>query len=292
MVTEFSNLAGTMAKEYAERAGEPAEVGLAIAEMEMPRSSAAAAPTTLSGATLSLADRFDLLTSMYAIGAVPTGSADPYGVRRTALGIVRVLRDFPALSQVTVTAGITAAAERLGKQGITAAPEVLGQAADFVRQRYELQLLDQGQPHGLVRAVLPAADCPSRADTLLAVLAAQLPTGTEADPGAGVVQALQRVLRILPADMSEASDDPARLTEPTEVALIGVVADIEAAMAGQEGDLARLFAVSGAFPDAVNEFFETIRVLADDPAVRAARLGLLRRIVAVTVPEVNWNVLG
>jgi glycyl-tRNA synthetase len=140
--------------------------------------------------------------------------------------------------------------------------------------------------------VLPAADCPSRADTLLAVLAAQLPTGTEADPGAGVVQALQRVLRILPADMSEASDDPARLTEPTEVALIGVVADIEAAMAGQEGDLARLFAVSGAFPDAVNEFFETIRVLADDPAVRAARLGLLRRIVAVTVPEVNWNVLG
>jgi glycyl-tRNA synthetase len=291
MVTEFSNLAGTMAKEYAERAGEPAEVALAIAEMEMPRSSTAAAPTTLSGATLSLADRFDLLTSMYAIGAVPTGSADPYGVRRTALGIVRVLRDFPALSQVTVTAGIAAAAERLAKQGITADPEMLEQAAGFVRQRYELQLLDQGHPHRLVRAVLPAADCPSRADTLLGVLTEQLPSGTESDPGAGLVQALQRVVRILPSDMSEASDDPARLTEPAEVALVAVVGDVEAAMAGRQGDLAQLFAVSGAFPDAVNGFFETIRVLADDPAVRAARLGLLRRIVAVTVPEVNWNVL-
>jgi glycyl-tRNA synthetase len=62
-------------------------------------------------------------------------------------------------------------------------------------------------------------------------------------------------------------------------------------MAVREGDLAHLFAVSGAFPGAVNTFFESVRVMDDDPAVRAARLGLLRRIVATTVPEVNWNVL-
>jgi glycyl-tRNA synthetase len=291
MVIEFSGLAGTMAQEYATRAGEPAEVALALAEMEMPRSSGSAGPTTLAGAILSLADRFDLLTSMYLIGAIPTGSADPYGIRRTALGIVRVLRDFPALSAVTVSAGIGVAAERLVRQGIAADPQVVDQAGDFVRQRYELQLLEQGNPHRLVRAVLPAADCPSRADALLAILGEQLPTGTEGDPGAGLVKAVQRVIRILPAEEPRAVGGVAQLSEPAEIALAGVVGDIEKAMNGREGDLAHLFAVSGGLPEAVEEFFDTIRVLDAEPGLRASRIALLRRIVAIAGLEVDWTVL-
>jgi glycyl-tRNA synthetase len=291
MVIEFSGLAGTMAKEYATRAGEPAEVALALAEMEMPRSSASAAPTTLPGAVLSLADRFDLLTSMYVIGAIPTGSADLYGVRRTALGIVRVLRDFPALSAVTVSTGIAAAAGRLARQGVAADPLMIGRAADFVRQRYELQLLEQGKSHRLVRAVLPAADCPSHADALLAILTERLPDGAETDPGAAMVKAVQRVIRILPPGEPEAVSELSHLTEPAEIALAGVVARIEKAMSGRDSDLAHLFAVSTALPDAVEEFFGAIRVLDADPAVRASRLALLRRIVAIADPEVDWTAL-
>ncbi|OIQ68334.1 glycine--tRNA ligase beta subunit [mine drainage metagenome] len=287
MVIELSSLAGTMAAEYATRAGEPPAVAQALAEMEMPRSSNAASPASLPGAVLSLADRFDLLTSMYAIGAIPTGTSDPYGVRRSALGIVRVLREFPALAAVTLSEGIRTAAARLAIQGITVEEKMQAQALEFVRHRYELQLLEAGHPHRLVRAVLPSADCPARSDALLKILTEVVDT----EAGVALVAAMQRVLRILPADAIAASDDLGPFTEPSEVALAEVVTNLKLAMAGHDGDLAYFLSIASALPPAVDLFFESIQVLSNDPAIRATRLGLLQSIVRTAVPELDWNSL-
>ena len=284
MVVELSSLAGTMAREYAVRAGEPEAVAQAIAEMEMPRTAASSGPESVPGAVLSLADRFDLLTSMYAIGSVPTGTSDPYGVRRTALGIVRVLRDFPALSAVSVPEGIEAAARRLEADGITVDAEAREKAAEFVRQRYELQLIDAGARHDLVRAVLPAADRPARADALLASLSAAL----ESDADGAVLAAIQRVLRILPEDTPVDRSEP---ESASEQALVREVERLEQAMAGREGDVERLFAAAGDLPAVVETYFEQVRVMDPDPAVKAARLGLLARLAAVAVPEIAWTEL-
>ncbi|MGJ9411925.1 glycine--tRNA ligase [Aeromicrobium sp. CF4.19] len=284
MVVELSSLAGTMAREYAVRGGETEAVAQAIAEMEMPRTAAAAGPQSVPGAVLSLADRFDLLTSMYAIGSIPTGTSDPYGVRRTALGIVRVLREFGQLNAVSVPEGIAAAARRLSADGIEVDPAALEQAAAFVRQRYELQLLDAGARHELVRAVLPAADRPAAADALLA----SLTEAVEADTDGAVLGAVQRVLRILPPD-TPTSDVPAET--PAERALEREVVRLEEAMSGRDHDVAHLFASAGDLPAFVEQYFEDVRVMDPDPDVKAARLGLLARLAAVAVPVVAWNEL-
>jgi glycyl-tRNA synthetase len=289
MVVELSSLAGTMAQEYAVRAGESAAVAQALAEMEMPRSSASGEPLSVPGAVLSLADRFDLLTSMYAVGSVPSGTSDPFGVRRTALGLVRVLRAFPALSAVSVRDGIRAAAERLAEQGIEASPAVQEQAVDFVRQRYEQQLIEAGHPHAVVRAVLPAADRPARADELIAVLT----DAVQDEQARSIIAALQRSMRILPAGFT---GGPAvgvlpDSAEPAERELASVVTRIEEAMAGHEGDVARLLSVAGALPAAAECFFDEIRVMHDDRDVREARLGLLARVAGLSGREVDWLAL-
>ncbi len=289
MVVELSSLAGTMAHEYALCAGEPPAVAQALAEMEMPRTNTSAPPRSVAGAVLSLADRFDLLTSMFAIGAIPTGTSDPFGVRRTALGIVRVLRSFPALEDVSIPAGIKAAADRLALQDVTASDEALTQARDFVVQRYELQLLDAGQPHELVRAVLPAAGRPARGDALLDTLARVLAD----DQGRAIVTAVQRALRILPSDPIPRTAIPVA-PEPADQELDRVVTAIEAQMSGVPESLRldRFFEVAAGLPDAVDRFFTEVQVIHPDPATRAARLALLRQVADVAGSEIDWAAIG
>ena len=93
LVVEMSSLAGFVAREYSLRKGETTAVADALAEMEEPHTTASPVPATLPGSLLALGDRFDLLASMFALGAKPTGSSDPYGLRRAALGVVRILRE-------------------------------------------------------------------------------------------------------------------------------------------------------------------------------------------------------
>ena len=100
LVTEMTSLAGFVAREYALRKGEPQAVADALREMEQPHTSADAVPASLPGALLALGDRFDLLMAMFALGAKPSGSSDPYGLRRAALGVARILREVPGLAGI------------------------------------------------------------------------------------------------------------------------------------------------------------------------------------------------
>ncbi|MGH3155846.1 MAG: glycine--tRNA ligase, partial [Streptosporangiaceae bacterium] len=225
LAVELSSLAGVMASEYALRAGEDPAVARALAEMEMPRSGGGALPGSQAGTVLSLADRFDLLTGMFIINAVPTGRSDPFGVRRAAIGIVNVLRAFPELAAVSVRYGIEQAAARYAQQGIEVPPGCLAAAAELVARRYEQQLSDAAEEHRLIQAVLPFAGRPAHADALLSTLRQRA-----AEPGfLALAEALQRVIRILPDELP-APADPARLALPAEVALASVTGDVTKAM--------------------------------------------------------------
>src|SRR5689334_23632202 len=110
--------------------------------MEQPRSAGDALPASTAGALLALADRLDLLLGLFAVGANPTGSSDPFGLRRAALGVVNILRAFPELVQITLERGLDAAAARLTKQGVMVPENALFEAREFAIRRYEQQLLD------------------------------------------------------------------------------------------------------------------------------------------------------
>ena len=280
MVIELSSLAGTMAREYAKHAGETDEVAQALFEMEQPRSAGDPLPTSTPGALLALADRFDLLAGLFGIGANPTGSSDPFGLRRAALGAVSILRAFPDLRAITLPAALTAARAQLG---LDVPEETVAAAREFTIRRYEQAVLDAGNDHRFVNAVLPLADAPVVADETLAQL-----TDLASDQNfAELVAALQRVRRIVPAD-TKAGYDPEALTEPAEIALHQAFTTLGSRPEG----LAAFATATSALTAPINTFFDEVLVMAEDPAVKAARLGLLAGIRDHAAPVLDWQALG
>ena len=145
LVTEMTSLAGFVAREYALRKGEPRPVAEALYQMEQPRTTADALPASMPGALLALGDRFDLLMAMFALGAKPSGSSDPYGLRRAALGVVRILREDPALAGVSIRDGLAAAATALRAQGVEVSAEAVAAAEDFTIARFAQLMRDEGR---------------------------------------------------------------------------------------------------------------------------------------------------
>ncbi|HEX2130866.1 MAG TPA: glycine--tRNA ligase [Actinophytocola sp.] len=285
MVIELTSLAGVMAREYAVRAGEPVEVAQALFDMERPRSAGDAAPATVPGAVLALADRFDMLVGLFAVGAAPTGSSDPFGLRRAAAGVITILRAHPGLREITFARGLSAAAEHVRAQGIEVAPATLTEAAEFMTRREEQQLLDAGHDHRHVAAVL-ALPPATAAETL-----AELESRQGDEEFAALAAALQRVRRIVPAD-TEASYDPTRLTEPAEVTLHQTLTKVTESLGTGTDDLAEFVAAASALTAPINTFFDDILVMAEDQDVRRARLGLLAAIRDLAAPTLDWQALG
>jgi glycyl-tRNA synthetase len=283
MVVELTSLAGTMAREYARRAGETEAVAQALYDMELPRSAGDPVPSTTPGALLALADRFDLLAGLFGIGAKPTGSSDPFALRRAAAGVVAILREHPSLKAITLATGLRAAAAEIGAQGIDVPAESLEEVVEFTVRRYEQQLIDRGDDHHQVAAVLPLATAPAVADETLAALQQLVGSGDFAD----LVAVLQRVRRIVP-EGTEPSYDPGKLTEPAEVVLHEAVQKVGQAPTG----LADFVTAASVLVEPVTTFFDEILVMAEDPDVRAARLGLLATISALAAPVLDWQALG
>ncbi|WP_284305935.1 glycine--tRNA ligase [Mobilicoccus caccae] len=279
LVVEMSSLAGFVAREYALRKGEPVDVADALFEMEQPHTSADAVPASVPGALLALGDRFDLLAAMFGLGAKPSGSSDPFGLRRAALGVIRILRERGELSALTVRDGLEAAAARLAEQGIVCPPESLDAAEEFTLGRYAQLLRDEGRPADVVTAVLPAAGRPGVADAHAKGLEA-----LSSDAGFHeLVEQIVRIRRLVPAG-TPATYDAALLTEPAEVSLREAVE----AMPVPTGLPA--FAKDGAsLVKPIAQFFEDILVMAKEEDVKAARLGLLASVLATAPDDLDWQ---
>jgi glycyl-tRNA synthetase len=286
MVVELSSLAGTMAGVYAREAGEPDAVATALVEMEQPRSAGGAIPRTVPGALLALADRFDLLAGLFATGARATGSSDPFGLRRAALGVISILRARPDLADIGLLEGLAAAAGRLRDDGVQVTREAQGEAYEFMKRRYEQAVLDGGAEHRLVQAVLPLAARPAVADAALADLESLM--GDK--DFAALTAALQRSRRLVPAG-TPAEYEASALTDPAELDLHAAVAAATPAVRSAR-TIAEFAAAAGPLADPINTFFDNVLVMADDPAVRAARLGLLAGINELAEGRLDWVALG
>lgn len=283
MVVELSSLAGTMAREYAARAGETPEVATALYEMELPRSAGDALPATKPGALLALADRFDLLMAMFALGAKPTGSSDPFALRRAALGVVAILRDQPALSGISVRHGLEVAANRLRSQGLGVSDESIDTATEFVTGRFGQQLRDEGVPAALAAAVQPLADSPGKAEAALH----DIESVRSRDGFPRLVEATQRITRLVP-EGNPAAYDSGVLREDAELALhakVTTLPDLAAAALPEWADAA------GPIVPELERFFDEVLVMAEEPELRAARLGLLQTIVARAPYGIDWRAL-
>ena len=271
MVGEFPELQGTMGAYYARHDGLPAEVAEAIEDHYKPRFAGDALPRGEVGVIVALADKLETLVGLFGIGQLPTGDKDPFALRRHALGVIRMLveRRLPLRIDALLKAGADAFAGRLD----TAPTAPL---TTFLVDRLSGLLREQGYSAQEVDAVLALrpqvlADIALRLAAVRAFL--QLPEA------AALAAANKRVGNILKkAELATAPTiDPALPAEPAERALRDALAQAGArsATAFEHGRYDESLLALAALEAPVDAFFESVMVNAEDPALRANRLGLL-----------------
>lgn len=273
MVIEMTSLQGIMGAHYALRSGEPEAVATAIFEHYLPRFAGDAVPETRPGLVVGLADRLDTLAGLFAVGLAPTGAKDPFAQRRAALGMVGNLIAWEL--DFDVRAGLDAAAARLPVQ---ASHESLEDSLAFVVERLRNLLLEEGFRYDVVDAVLAAqGENPARAARAVRALSEWV-AHRDWDT---VLPAYSRCVRITREASGTEQVDPERLQEPAERALYEAVLEAERAdrAPGSVDDFLNAFLP---LIPAIDRFFDEVLVMVEEPALRESRLGMLRRIAALS----------
>jgi glycyl-tRNA synthetase beta chain len=275
MVGEFPELQGTMGRYYAQAQGEPEEVALAIEEHYRPRFAGDSLPRSKIGHALAIADKIDTLVGIFAIDQRPTGTKDPFGLRRAALGVLRILLEGRLDLDLLEALSIAAAAQPVQRPGVVA------EVYDFIAERLRGLLLERadGTTAEMIDAVLAARpDSPLDIEVRLRALKEFLQ-----HPDAPVLTALNKrianILKKAPPG-GNASVNPAALAEAAEVALHRALSDLRGSV--QESIAARRYAESLraliGLREAVAEFFERVMVLDENIERRENRLALLRDV--------------
>jgi glycyl-tRNA synthetase beta chain len=273
---EFTELQGAMGREYALTSGEPQAVADAIVEHYMPRFAGDALPEGEIGTILSIADRIDSIVGCFSAGLVPTGSQDPYALRRQAIGLIRIIDE----KRLPISIGELAsrAADLHGVEG-DARERLVEAVVEFLRQRARVVLIESGHDYDLVDAVLEASF-----DRLTGVRPrlTALSHFRRADDFAPLVIGARRVMNILKGQDAQPYD-PAALVEPSSVALAEArdraAAEVERAV--EAGDYDAAVRELLALRKPIDTFFDDVMVMTDDRTLRNARLGLLNEVRAL-----------
>jgi glycyl-tRNA synthetase beta chain len=277
MVGEFPELQGVMGGYYARHDGERAAVAEAIEDHYKPRFAGDALPRGDVGLIVALADKLETLVGLFGIGQVPTGDKDPFALRRHALGVIRMLIERTVAIDLDRLVGI--GAQAMGR--LLADKLATAQLIDFVYERLAGTLREQGYSAQEVDAVLSLR--PMRLADVSARLAA-VRAFAALPEAASLAAANKRVGNILKkADgVVEARVQPALLKEPAESALSQALVAVkpQADRAFDSGDYTASLRSLAALREPVDAFFESVMVNADDPALRANRLGLLAQLHA------------
>ncbi|MCB0254477.1 MAG: glycine--tRNA ligase subunit beta, partial [Anaerolineae bacterium] len=272
MVIEMTSLQGIMGREYALSSGESPAVAQAIFEHYLPRNSGDRRPESLPGLVVGLASRLDSIVGLFAVNLEPSGSADPFGLRRDALGIVQNLAE--AGISFSVRSGLEQAAVLLP---VPASPETVARAAAFVTGRLENWLRDEGYPYDVVQAVLAEqGDDPTAARRTVTALdeAVAAPDWSEV---LTAYARCKRIVRNLPERYAlTAADDP----EPSTKALLATW-QATAAAAVNTMNVSSLMSALRPLVAPINTFFDDVLVMAEDEDLRRARLSLLQAIAAL-----------
>ncbi len=288
MVTEMTALEGIMGREYALMSDEPNPVAQAIFEGYLPRSAGDILPQTPAGAALALSDRLDSLAGLFAAQLAPTGSADPYGLRRAALGLVQILLDRGLDLDLRKAFRVASAA-----QPIAVGAEVQEQIVNFVTGRLHVLLRERGYAHDVVTAVLAEqGHRPHRA----AVGVAELSEWTQRGDWPAILDGYARCVRITRQYDETFTLRPADFGAPAEQALYAAYKKADDALSPDDNVGAMLDAFVPVV-EAVTVFFGPadeggVLVMSPDPSVRENRLALLQRIGALAAGRADFSKLA
>ena len=272
MVVEMTALQGVMGRAYALRAGEPPAVAQAIEQHYWPQAAGDPLPESAAAAAVALADRLDTLCGLFALGLVPTGSADPFGLRRAALGVVQILLGRTQALDLRSALAVCAACQPLAV-GAAAQQDALA----FIAGRLRGVLLEAGHRHDVVEAVLAAkAHDPYAAQQAAAQLSAWLVRAEWAP----LLEAFARCARMTRELDGTTPVLPAALQHAAEQDLWRGLQAAEAACA-QHSSVDGLLRALQPLAPLVVKFFEDVLVMDEDAAVRSNRLGLLQRVAAL-----------
>lgn len=289
MVYEFPSLQGTMGRYYAAHAGEDPCVSAALEEQYLPRSAGDRLPETQCGRLLGLADRLDTLVGIFGIGEKPTGTKDPYGLRRASIGILRILIETPLELDLRIALERAAAVFPEG----TLAAGTVESVLEYVLERLEGYYQDKEVPGDRVEAVLAIGETtPSRLNRRVVAVHrfGGLPEGE------ALIAANKRIRNLLGKgemeDVAVVPPDPALFESRSEEglweAVQGVEAHIGSLLEAQDFDAALLRLA--ALREHVDRFFADVMVMVEDPRLRANRCALLGRVLALfrQVAEVSY----
>ena len=275
MVTEFTELQGVMGKEYALLDGESPEVAEAIFEQYLPRFAGDVLPQTEAGKVLSIIDKIDNIVATFSRGLIPTGSQDPYALRRQTIGILNILLNSEwniSLRPIIV--------ESMNLLNVPAEKqdELLGQVEEFITLRLKNIFLDREVPHHVIDLLLSnnelsVADAEGLVKALLA---------NRIDENVELVQAFTRMYNLV-KDVTYTGVDESLLKEDAERALYEAATKASEASidAWDNNDYDAVVAVPATLVPTINTFFEDVMVMDKDEAIKANRLQLVRLAYSV-----------
>ncbi len=282
MVVEFTSLQGVMGYEYALRSGESPAVAEAIVEHYYPQTKLPGERLSPAGLALNLANRLDSLCGLFAVGKAPTGSADPFALRRDALSVVTVLLE--TQTAFNVREGLALAAQLMP---VAVGASALAETAEFVTRRLEVVLRDEySLPHDVVQAVLA-----ERGDNpWLALQAARDLAEAVRQPGWEItLNAYARCVRLVRPIEAQYPVRPADFTEAVERELWAACQQAQAALPAGASLAAVIKTVAGMLVGPINAFFDGVLVMADDEAVKQNRLALLQAIRGLTAGYADFS---
>ena len=275
MVTEFTELQGVMGKEYALLDGESPEVAEAIFEQYLPRFAGDVLPQTEAGKVLSIIDKVDNIVATFSRGLIPTGSQDPYALRRQTIGILNIL--LGSEWNISLRPIFKASMELLNVPA-EKQDELLSQVEEFFTLRLKNIFLDREVPHHVIDLLLSnnelsVADAEGLVNALLA---------NRIDENVELVQAYTRMYNLV-KDVEYTGVNSDLLKEDAEKALFEAASKAsEASLAAWEAnDYAAVVAVPATLVPAINKFFEDVMVMDKDEAIKANRLQLVRLAYSV-----------
>ena len=276
MVGEFPELQGTMGKYYAQLDGEQPEIALAIEQHYQPRFAGDALPENAIGTAVALADKLETLVGIWGIGLIPTGDKDPYALRRAALGVLRMLMNYP----LSINDLLNTVADQFPANVLADKAKTVAEIADFMQARLAV-LLQNDYSQDVVAAVL--AQRPDRLNDLAAKLQAveqfkQLPES------AALAAANKRVQNLLKKADAQLGDVNASLfAQNEEKALFAAAQDLQpkVADAAKRGNFQAALTELAAIKPQVDAFFDGVMVMAEDAAVKQNRLNLLNLLASL-----------
>ncbi len=286
MVGEFDSLQGIMGGIYARKMGEEEKVAQALAEQYLPQGPDSPMPESVVGALLSMADKADTLAGCFGLNKIPTGTADPFALRRCVLGILRILQDygFELSIRELLTQAFTLYGARKWKLD---QDQAIAKLTDFVGGRLQNYLQGAGHSVVLTEACLRAGmDNVPDACARLAALAAFAKTPDYV----ASVQIMKRIANILQKQEPVSSSYSAALFQ--HAAETNLAKQLESLQAlGQSREYGHLLETLLALRPYVDAFFDSVMVICDDVQVRNNRLALLKRIHDLYAPIADFSAL-